>query len=111
MSKNTLIAIMRFSRILDNKAYDTIPQTSTNSGLNACLDHRGEVYVPELSKTFTIGRDRNKTRFIACMNPVEQGGGRKGLPKSFLNRFVKVGMLELPNSNFPITVMIILLSY
>ena len=43
---------------LDNKAYDTIPQTSTNSGLNACLDHRGEVYVPELSKTFTIGGTR-----------------------------------------------------
>ncbi|KAL5263839.1 hypothetical protein ACHWQZ_G005046 [Mnemiopsis leidyi] len=59
-------------------------------GLNACLDHRGELYVPELSKTFTIGKSDNKSRFIACMNPVDQGGGRKGLPKSFLNRFVKV---------------------
>ena len=59
-------------------------------GLNACLDHRGELYVPELSKTFTIGKSDNKSRFIACMNPVDQGGGRKDLPKSFLNRFVKV---------------------
>ena len=57
-------------------------------GLNACLDHRGEVFVPELGRTFSVGRGRS--RFVACMNPTQQGGGRKGLPKSFLNRFVKV---------------------
>jgi len=30
------------------------------------------------------------TRFFACQNPMQQGGGRKGLPKSFLNRFTMV---------------------
>jgi len=31
-----------------------------------------------------------KTRLFACQNPLNQGGGRKGLPKSFLNRFTQV---------------------
>ena len=60
------------------------------SGLNACLDHRGEVYIPELCKSFKVGAGQGRSRFIACMNPVDQGAGRKALPKSFLNRFVKV---------------------
>ncbi len=29
-------------------------------------------------------------RLFACQNPTSQGGGRKGLPKSFLNRFTQV---------------------
>ncbi|XP_060072903.1 midasin-like [Ylistrum balloti] len=61
---------------------------SVLEGLNACLDHRGEVYVPELGQTFHIQHD--KTRLFACQNPLNQGGGRKGLPKSFLNRFTQV---------------------
>lgn len=56
--------------------------------LNACLDHRGEIFIPELGMTFEIN-DRN-TRLFACQNPVHEGGGRKGLPRSFLNRFTKV---------------------
>ena len=61
---------------------------SVLEGLNACLDHRAEVYVPELGKTFRV--EHGKTRLFACQNPLSQGGGRKGLPKSFLNRFTQV---------------------
>ncbi|KAJ3636439.1 hypothetical protein Zmor_003869, partial [Zophobas morio] len=60
---------------------------SVLEGLNACLDHRGEVYIPELNKTFCLSE---KTKIFACQNPLAQGGQRKGLPQSFLNRFTKV---------------------
>ncbi|CCE86035.1 Piso0_005679 [Millerozyma farinosa CBS 7064] len=60
---------------------------SVLEGLNACLDHRGQAYIPELDKTFNSHPD-----FIifAAQNPQYQGGGRKGLPKSFINRFCVV---------------------
>ena len=61
---------------------------SVLEGLNACLDHRGEVYIPELNRTFKC--DPNNFKLFACQNPVRQGGGRKGLPLSFLNRFTQV---------------------
>ncbi|CCH60894.1 hypothetical protein TBLA_0D03970 [Henningerozyma blattae CBS 6284] len=65
---------------------------SVLEGLNACLDHRGEAYIPELDKSFSC-----HPNFIvfAAQNPQYQGGGRKGLPKSFVNRFsvVYVDML------------------
>ncbi|CCG84812.1 protein of unknown function [Taphrina deformans PYCC 5710] len=56
-------------------------------GLNACLDHRGEAYIPELNRTFSCHPD---FRIFAAQNPHSQGGGRKGLPKSFINRFTVV---------------------
>ena len=56
---------------------------SVLEGLNAILDHRSEVYIPELDRTFKCP---NTFRVFASQNPVHQGGGRKGLPKSFLNR-------------------------
>lgn len=60
-------------------------------GLNAVLDHRGTVYIPELGRSF----DRHpEFRVFAAQNPLTQGGGRKGLPKSFLNRFTKVYLQE-----------------
>lgn len=66
---------------------------SVLEGLNACLDHRGEVFVPELNRAFKIydgQADVPKTRIFACQNPLRQGGARKGLPKSFMNRFTQV---------------------
>lgn len=57
---------------------------SVLEGLNACLDHRGEAYIPELDRSFA--RHPNFLVF-AAQNPQYQGGGRKGLPKSFVNRF------------------------
>lgn len=61
-------------------------------GLNSCLDHRGTVYVPELGRSFS---KHPNFRIFAAQNPHHQGGGRKGLPKSFLNRFIKVHIEEL----------------
>jgi midasin len=61
-------------------------------GLNACLDHRASVYIPELDKHFSCHPD---FRVFAAQNPQSQGGGRKGLPKSFVNRFTLVYVKEL----------------
>lgn len=60
---------------------------SVLEGLNACLDHRGEVYVSELDQVFKKHPD---FRLFAAQNPHHQGGGRKGLPSSFVNRFIVV---------------------
>ncbi|KAF9621705.1 hypothetical protein IFM89_027271 [Coptis chinensis] len=59
-------------------------------GLTAILDHRAEVFIPELGQTYKCP---TSFRVFACQNPSCQGGGRKGLPKSFLNRFTKVWAL------------------
>lgn len=71
------------------------PQTVLE-GLNAILDHRGAVYIPELSKSFTC---HPSFRIFAAQNPINQGGGRKGLPKSFVNRFTKVYIEELTSAD------------
>ena len=69
---------------------------SVLEGLNACLDHRGEVYIPELDKTFYLGENAAKsTKIFATQNPYKDGSGRKGLPKSFMNRFIKVFVSQL----------------
>lgn len=60
---------------------------SVLEGLNACFDHRGQVYVSELGQTFS--RHSNFVVF-AAQNPHHQGSGRKGLPASFVNRFTVV---------------------
>ncbi|RKP11431.1 P-loop containing nucleoside triphosphate hydrolase protein, partial [Piptocephalis cylindrospora] len=60
---------------------------SVLEGLNACLDHRTAIYIPELGRTFRAGKG---FRVFAAQNPVGEGGGRKGLPRSFLNRFTQV---------------------
>lgn len=60
---------------------------SVLEGLNACLDHRGEVYISELDQTFKCHPNFS---VFAAQNPHHQGGGRKGLPASFVNRFTVV---------------------
>eukprot|EP00898_Chlorokybus_atmophyticus_P007316 jgi/Chlat1/7586/Chrsp63S07074 len=60
---------------------------SVLEGLNSVLDHRAEVFIPELGQTYACPKT---FRIFACQNPIQQGGGRKGLPKSFLNRFTRV---------------------
>jgi midasin len=60
---------------------------SVLEGLNSCLDHRGEVYVAELDQKFSR---HPGFRLFATQNPHHQGGGRKGLPASFVNRFTVV---------------------
>jgi midasin len=79
---------------------------SVLEGLNACLDHRGEVYISELDQTFT--RHPN-FKVFAAQNPHHQGGGRKGLPASFVNRFTVVyadifsvnDMITICSQSFP----------
>ncbi|EDV22987.1 uncharacterized protein TRIADDRAFT_27999, partial [Trichoplax adhaerens] len=66
-------------------------------GLNACFDHRGEVFIPELGLTFNV---QPNTRIFACQNPLGQGGGRKGLPKSFINRFTQVYIDPLTEQDY-----------
>ncbi|KAI1268601.1 midasin [Xylariaceae sp. FL1019] len=53
---------------------------SVLEGLNACLDHRGEVYISELDQ-----------------NPHHQGGGRKGLPSSFVNHLILIAKHNFPD--------------
>ncbi|PFH53375.1 hypothetical protein AMATHDRAFT_1433 [Amanita thiersii Skay4041] len=65
-------------------------------GLNAVLDHRGTVYIPELDRSFSC---HPSFRIFAAQNPLNQGGGRKGLPKSFVNRFTKVYVEELSSND------------
>lgn len=69
---------------------------SVLEGLNSILDHRSTIYIPELDRTFECPHG---FRVFACQNPTQQGGGRKGLPKSFLNRFTKVYLDNLENSD------------
>ncbi|XP_054829779.1 midasin [Eublepharis macularius] len=63
---------------------------SVLEGLNACFDHRAEIYIPELGMSFQV--QHKTTKIFGCQNPYRQGGGRKGLPKSFLNRLTQVYM-------------------
>ena len=71
---------------------------SVLEGLNALFDHRGEVYIPELDRTFKIAS--SKTRFFATQNPAESTNGRKNLPRSFLNRFSRIYMDELNQQDY-----------
>jgi len=65
---------------------------SVLEGLNSCLDHRGAVYIPELDREFFCAE---QFRVFGAQNPLQQGGGRKGLPKSFVNRFTQVYVEQL----------------
>jgi len=70
---------------------------SVLEGLNSCFDHRGEIFISELNRKFLI--NKSQTKIFACQNPYLQGGGRKGLPKSFLNRFSKVYINKMSSSD------------
>ncbi|PWA96152.1 ATPase [Artemisia annua] len=72
---------------------------SRKKGLNAILDHRAKVFIPELGHTFKCP---SSFRVFACQNPTSHysGGGRNGLPKSFLNRFTKVYVDDLVEEGY-----------
>ena len=53
---------------------------SVLEGLNACLDHRGMVYIPEIDKSFVCPPS---FRIFAAQNPLQEGGGRKGSQNLF----------------------------
>lgn len=48
-----------------------------------------QVFIPELGETF---RAAPGFRLFGAQNPVSEGGGRRGLPRSFLNRFTRVAI-------------------
>ena len=66
-------------------------------GLNSVLDHRKTLYVNELNLSF---KSHDDFQIFATQNPVIQGGGRKFLPKSFLNRFVKIYLSDLNTDDY-----------
>ncbi|KAF7458941.1 Midasin, partial [Cryptosporidium felis] len=62
-------------------------------GLNSVMDHRRNIYIPEIGQTIVC---HENFRIFATQNPVRAGNsGRKGLPQSFLNRFVKISIGKL----------------
>lgn len=85
-----LAAMERGDWILLDKL--NLASQSVLKGLNAMFDHRGEVYVPVLDRVFPL---HPATKIFGCQNPLTEGGDRKGLPRSFLNRFSKVFMAAL----------------
>lgn len=48
-----------------------------------------QVFIPELGRTFHAAPG---FRLFGAQNPVHEGGGRRGLPRSFLNRFTRVAI-------------------
>ena len=77
-----------------------LAQQSILEGLNAILDHRRTVYIPELNKEFLCHPD---FFVFACQNPSQSASsttGRKTLPKSFLNRFIKIFLDDLTREDF-----------
>lgn len=49
-----------------------------------------------------------KTKIFGCQNPFRQGGGRKGLPRSFLNRFTQVRFSVAPETKGGVGAIILL---
>ncbi len=54
-------------------------------GLNNILDYKNSLFIPELNIEIKV---KNDFQIFATQNPVNQGRGRKFLPKNFFNRFV-----------------------
>ncbi|KAG5860613.1 AAA ATPase [Encephalitozoon hellem] len=60
---------------------------SVIEGLNSVLDYRRKLFIPEV--TIDVHED---TRIFATLNPYNSMNGRKVLPRSFLDRFIRIGM-------------------
>ncbi len=54
-----------------------------------CINRVPQVFIPELGEVF---RAAPGFRLFGAQNPVQEGGGRRGLPRSFLNRFTRVAI-------------------
>ncbi|POM85169.1 AAA domain (dynein-related subfamily) family protein [Cryptosporidium meleagridis] len=67
-------------------------------GLNSVMDHRRNIYIPEIGQTIIC---HENFRIFATQNPVKMGSsGRKGLPQSFLNRFVRINVGKLTYEDY-----------
>ncbi|SBT44952.1 dynein-related AAA-type ATPase, putative [Plasmodium ovale wallikeri] len=69
----------------------------TLEGINSILDHRKEIFIPETNE---VVKSHKNFRLFCCQNPYKEGGGRKGLPKSFINRFSKIYFEELIEEDY-----------
>ena len=70
---------------------------SVLEGLNAVLDHRRSVWVPESGVEVCAAPG---FRLLAAQNPASSGWGRRQLPRSFLNRFVSVHCAALTADDY-----------
>lgn len=66
-------------------------------GLNSLLDHRRSLFIPELMLSI---KSPDTLRIFGTQNPRSQGSGRKGLPQSFINRFLNVYINVLKNEDY-----------
>ena len=60
---------------------------SVLEGLNAILDHRREIFLPELGRTVVAAPG---FALFGAQNAAADGGGRRCLPRSFVSRFTRV---------------------
>ncbi|PXF43299.1 Midasin [Gracilariopsis chorda] len=65
-------------------------------GLNSLLDHRRSLFVPETNETVIADCS---FRMFGAQNPAIDGGGRRGLPNSFVNRFTRVDIVAPSSSD------------
>ena len=65
-------------------------------GLNSLLDHRRSLFLPESCTSVSA---HPEFRIFASQNPLQDGGGRKGLPRSFLSRFSIVQVQPLSSQD------------
>ncbi|TNJ30464.1 Midasin [Giardia muris] len=70
---------------------------SVLEGLNPLLDHRRSLYIPELLKLVVAPAS---FRLFGTQNPHAQGSGRRGLPQSFVSRFLNVHVSQLGPSDY-----------
>lgn len=66
-------------------------------GLNSLLDHRRSLFIPELMLSV---KSPDTLRIFGTQNPRSQGSGRKGLPQSFINRFLNVYVDVLKSQDY-----------
>jgi len=60
---------------------------SVLEGLNAILDHRREIFLPELGRTVVAAPG---FALFGAQNAASDGGGRRCLPRSFVSRFTRM---------------------
>ena len=83
-----LLSAVREGRWVVLDELNLAPQ-SVLEGLNSLFDHRRSLFLPEFSEYVHAGEG---FRIFACQNPTSDGGGRKGLPQSLLNRFLFIAV-------------------
>lgn len=68
-----------------------LAQQPVVEGINSLFDHRGSIFVVELNEVFI-----KNPSFKAIVVLKETGGSdRRGLPNSFLNRFIKIRVKDV----------------